>query len=73
VVTDRRVLDKQIEDTGKQFVQVSATIGHAERSGDLRRFLREGKKILISRSRRFRSSRSSMQKWMGWTRLKLKS
>ena len=41
VVTDRRVLDKQIKDTIKQFAQVSATVGHAERSGDLRRFIQE--------------------------------
>ncbi|MGH8055639.1 MAG: type I restriction endonuclease, partial [Candidatus Entotheonellia bacterium] len=36
VVTDRRVLDKQIRDTIKQFAQVAATVGHAEHSGDLR-------------------------------------
>jgi len=53
VVTDRRVLDKQIKDTIKQFAQVSATVGHAERSGDLRRFLREGKKIIISTVQKF--------------------
>lgn len=53
VVTDRRVLDKQIRDTIKQFAQVSATVGHAERSGDLRRFLRDGKKIIISTVQKF--------------------
>jgi type I restriction enzyme R subunit len=53
VVTDRRVLDKQIKETIKQFAQVSATVGHAERSGDLRRFLREGKKIIISTVQKF--------------------
>ena len=53
VVTDRRVLDKQIKDTIKQFAQVSATVGHAERGGDLRRFLREGKKIIISTVQKF--------------------
>jgi len=53
VVTDRRVLDKQIKDTIKQFAQVSATVGHAEHSGDLRRFLREGKKIIISTVQKF--------------------
>ena len=31
VVTDRRILDKQIRDTIKQFAQVGATVGHAER------------------------------------------
>lgn len=53
VVTDRRVLDKQIKDTIKQFAQVSATVGHAERSGDLRRFLKSGKKIIISTVQKF--------------------
>ncbi len=53
VVTDRRVLDKQIRDTIKQFAQVSATVGHAERSGDLRRFLNGGKKIIITTVQKF--------------------
>jgi len=48
VVTDRRILDKQIRDTIKQFAQVSSTVGHAEHSGDLRRFLKAGKKIIIT-------------------------
>ena len=47
VVTDRKVLDKQIKDTVKQFAQVSAAVGHAEHSGDLRKFLEDGKKIII--------------------------
>ncbi|TWT45037.1 Type I restriction enzyme-like protein [Phycisphaerae bacterium RAS1] len=53
VVTDRRVLDKQIKDTIKQFAQVSATVGHAEHSGDLRKFLTAGKKIIISTVQKF--------------------
>jgi len=53
VVTDRRVLDKQIKNTIKQFAQVSATVGHAERSGDLRQFLKSGKKIVISTVQKF--------------------
>ncbi len=53
VVTDRRVLDKQIRDTIKQFAQVAATVGHAEHSGDLRRFLQAGKKIIISTVQKF--------------------
>ena len=48
VVTDRRILDQQIKDTIKQFAQVGATVGHAERSGDLRKFIEGGKKIIIS-------------------------
>ncbi len=53
VVTDRRVLDKQIKDTVKQFAQVAATVGHAEHSGDLRRFLETGKKIVITTVQKF--------------------
>ena len=36
VVTDRRLLDKQIRDTIKQFAQVGSVVGHAESSGHLR-------------------------------------
>ncbi|MCD6288452.1 MAG: type I restriction endonuclease subunit R, partial [Candidatus Hydrogenedentes bacterium] len=53
VVTDRRILDKQIRDTIKQFAQVGATVGHAEHSGDLRRFIESGKKIIISTVQKF--------------------
>jgi len=53
VVTDRRVLDRQIRDTVKQFAQVAATVGHAERSGDLRRFIQGGKKIIITTVQKF--------------------
>ena len=53
VVTDRRVLDKQIRDTIKQFAQVSATVGHAVASGELRKFLKAGKKIIISTVQKF--------------------
>jgi type I restriction enzyme R subunit len=53
VVTDRRILDKQIRDTIKQFAQVGATVGHAEHSGDLRKFVAEGKKIIISTVQKF--------------------
>ena len=53
VVTDRRILDKQIRDTIRQFAQVGATVGHAEHSGDLRRFIESGKKIIISTVQKF--------------------
>jgi len=53
VVTDRRVLDNQIQNTIKQFMQVGATVGHAKRSGDLRRYIEEGKKIIISTVQKF--------------------
>jgi type I restriction enzyme R subunit len=53
VVTDRILLDQQIRDTVKQFAQVSATVGHAEGSGDLRKFIEGGKKIIISTVQKF--------------------
>lgn len=53
VVTDRRILDDQIQKTIKQFMQVGATVGHAEHSGDLRKFIEEGKKIIISTVQKF--------------------
>lgn len=53
VVTDRRILDQQIRDTIKQFAQVGATIGHAEHSGDLRKFIESGKKIIITTVQKF--------------------
>ena len=53
VITDRRVLDRQIDGTIRQFTQVASTVGHAERSGDLRRFIEQGKKIIISNVQKF--------------------
>ncbi len=53
VVTDRRVLDRQIRDTIRKSAQVRSTVGHAEKSGDLRRFLEQGKKIIISTIQKF--------------------
>lgn len=53
VVTDRRILDQQIRDTIRQFAQVGATVGHAEHSGDLRKFIESGKKIIISTVQKF--------------------
>ena len=52
-MTDRLILDKQIRDTIRQYTQVGATVGHAERSGDLRRFIETGKKIIISTVQKF--------------------
>ncbi len=53
VITDRRILDQQIQTTIKQFAQVGATVGHAEHSGDLRKFIEKGKKIIISTVQKF--------------------
>ncbi|MCY4331703.1 MAG: type I restriction endonuclease subunit R [Cyanobacteria bacterium MAG CAR1_bin_15] len=53
VVTDRRILDQQIRDTIRQYTQVRATVAHAECSGDLRRFIEQGRKIIISTVQKF--------------------
>ncbi len=53
VVTDRVLLDRQIRDTIRQYAQVGATVGHADRSGDLRRFIESGKKIIVSTVQKF--------------------
>ncbi|MHB8524219.1 MAG: type I restriction endonuclease subunit R [Limisphaerales bacterium] len=54
VVTDRRILDDQIQKTVKQFMQVGATVGCVKdgnsesKTEQLRKFVAEGKKIIIS-------------------------
>ncbi len=53
VVTDRILLDRQIRDTIKQFVQVGSTVTHAEHSGDLREGIKAGKKIIITTVQKF--------------------
>jgi type I restriction enzyme R subunit len=53
IVTDRRILDQQIQATIRQFAQVGATVGHADRSGDLRKFIESGKKIIITTVQKF--------------------
>ena len=53
VVTDRILLDRQIRDTIKQYAQLGATVEYAERSGDLRKFIEDGKKIIISTVQKF--------------------
>ncbi|MFY7875897.1 MAG: type I restriction enzyme subunit R domain-containing protein, partial [Pirellula sp.] len=46
-------MDKQIRDTIKQFAQVGETVGHAKHSGDLRKFIESGKRIIISTVQKF--------------------
>ena len=53
VVTDRKLLDSQLHNTIKNFLQVGATVGHAEHSGDLRRFIESSKKIIVSTVQKF--------------------
>lgn len=53
VVTDRRILDSQIDATIRQFMQVSATVGHAKQAGDLRKYIEQGRKIIVSTVQKF--------------------
>ena len=53
VVTDRRILDKQIRDTIKQFMQVGNTVAWAEHSGDLTKAITEGKRIIVTTIEKF--------------------
>lgn len=53
VVTDRRILDKQIRDTIKQFMQVQNTVAWAEHSGDLRKAIADGKRIIVTTIEKF--------------------
>ncbi|MBU6161491.1 MAG: DEAD/DEAH box helicase family protein, partial [Myxococcales bacterium] len=53
VITDRRILDSQLQATIKQFMQVGATVGHADHSGDLRRLIEQAKKIIVSTVQKF--------------------
>ena len=53
VVTDRRILDRQIRDTIRQFAQVRSVVGPAETSGHLRTLLQEGKRIVITTVQKF--------------------
>ena len=53
VVTDRRVLDRQIHNTIRQFAQVGSVVGHAEDAHHLRTLLQEGKRIVITTVQKF--------------------
>lgn len=53
VVTDRRVLDKQLSDNIGQFSEVKNIVAHADRSADLQKHLESGKRIIISTIQKF--------------------
>ena len=53
VVTDRRLLDKQLRDTIKDFSEVKNITAHALRSADLKAALENGKKIIITTIQKF--------------------
>ncbi|WP_133718624.1 type I restriction endonuclease subunit R [Methylocaldum gracile] len=53
VINDRTVLDKQIKETIKGFHHVGSLVGHSEDSAALRKFIAEGKKIIITTLQKF--------------------
>lgn len=53
VVTDRRVLDKQLSATVKSFSQVTGLVKHVESSSELREGLEKGTRILTSTLQKF--------------------
>ncbi|WP_308872887.1 type I restriction endonuclease subunit R [Thiothrix subterranea] len=53
VVTDRRLLDKQLRDNIKEFSEVKNIIAPAHKSSDLKAALENGKKIIITTIQKF--------------------
>jgi len=53
VVTDRRLLDKQIKEDIKSFSEVKNIMAHATSSQDLKNYLEGGKKIIITTIQKF--------------------
>ena len=53
VVTDRRLLDKQLRDNIKEFSEVKNIVAPAHKSSDLKAALESGKKIIITTIQKF--------------------
>lgn len=53
VVTDRRVLDRQLSDTVKSFSQITGLVKHVESSAELSESLKSGIKIITSTLQKF--------------------
>lgn len=53
VVTDRRMLDKQIKDNIKAFSEMKGVVAHAGKAQDLKTALQEGKRIVITTLQKF--------------------
>lgn len=53
VVTDRRILDRQLRESIKEFSEVQNIIAPAHKSEDLKRHLEGGKKIIITTIQKF--------------------
>lgn len=53
VVTDRRLLDKQLRDNIRDFSEVKNIVSHAHKSSELKSALENGKKIIITTIQKF--------------------
>lgn len=53
VVTDRRILDKQLKENIKEFSEVKNIMTHAHKSSELKSALENGKKIIITTIQKF--------------------
>lgn len=53
VVTDRRILDKQIKNTIRQFMQVKSTVVWAQHSRNLKEAIENGSRIIITTIEKF--------------------
>lgn len=53
VVTDRRILDKQIRNTIRQFMQVKNTVAWAAHSDELREAIEAGRRIIVTTVEKF--------------------
>ncbi len=53
VITDRKVLDKQIKDNLKKFIKLQDILGIADSSKKLKEFIEKGKKIIITTIQKF--------------------
>lgn len=53
VLTDRRVLDRQLSETVEQFAQVRGVVAHVDSGAELREALEKGEKIIISTLQKF--------------------
>ena len=53
VVTDRRILDRQLRDTIRSFTQLGNVVANAGQNGSLRTLLAQGKKIVVTTVQKF--------------------
>ncbi len=65
VVTDRRVLDKQLSDTVKSFSQIVGLVKHVESSAELKEGIEKGTRILTSTLQKFPVIVDSIEKTEG--------